>query len=186
MRRSLSIVVVLLALVPTIQPAAASPPLRTLTRRWGLLQVGPREHSLQIREAGGLCESSPVAHVVESPRTVRIRVTTKELFREETHGDEATVCPAMEVVHMLTIHLRYPLAGRSIRGGVLSESEKGAVPRVVGLAPAVARSLLGHNRLRSVVKVVGRGGGLPRVVAQTPAPDTPQRDAHIVRLFVRQ
>src|SRR5271165_4723035 len=87
-----------------------------------------------------------------------------------------------------------PAGGMAPRGGAVADEVTGpflpgtregrrtlVVPRVVGLAPPDARFLLSGLQLRISMHVIGPARGLPRVVSQSPAPDTPIPSNRLVR-----
>jgi hypothetical protein len=138
---------------------------------WSLVQVGPNERTLEIRYKSGACETTAV-HNVQKSRTVSISVSYE---REVLTGNET--CPEILYVRSIKIRLFQPLAGRHVEGGERADVGNGpyvgrypAVPRLTGLSPADAKSLLGGLKLRALVRAVGRTTGLARVVSQSPAP----------------
>ena len=107
------------------------------------------------------------------------------------------MCPDIERIGRVSVALSRPLAGRHLQGGSAASGLWGpflpgagegsripAVPRIVGLAPADARFLLAGLQLRVSMHVIGPAPGLPRVVSQSPAPDTPIPSNRIVRANV--
>src|ERR1700730_14032178 len=90
-------------------------------------------------------------------------------------------CPAPRIL-ILPVHLRYPLAGRTIYGRspqVLAEPrqvfgyrgsnrEPVTLPRLPGFSPRDAERALAFGYLRARVLTRRHGPGLPRVIAQQP------------------
>jgi hypothetical protein len=167
MRRLALAAVLLAALVTVSVPAGAA--TRSVAVRWSLVGTGPGARSLVIRYEHGACDGVARATATGTSTAIRIRVT-----RSGPTGGVPRACPQVVGLFRLTVHLRNPVGGRRIHGGtpgapLPTPSGPRAVPRVLGLAPADARSVLAANGLGSRTTTRKGEVRLPQVVAQSPA-----------------
>jgi hypothetical protein len=159
---------------------------------WWLVQVGPHERSLEIVQEYGACDSLNES-VVQGASFVRITITA-------THAvlPPGSACPAIAYFRRYGVALSRPLAGRHIEGAepppvgsvpdLLTKNGKSyhVAPRLIGLSPADARSVLGALHLHAEVRVVRRVAGVARVVSESPAAGTPVPTDRPVRVDVAQ
>lgn len=169
--------------------AVASPATETVSDPWWLIEVGPAARSLEIGYEFGGCTGPGTPRAVQSRLTVAVSVLSQEAL--------VGVCPAIAAIGHLSVALSAPLGGRHLKGGTAGNGMTGpflpgtgqvggtlAVPRLVGLAPSDASFLLAGLQLRASMHVIGREHGLPRVISQSPAPDSPIPGDRLVRVTV--
>jgi PASTA domain-containing protein len=179
--------VVLIPLVCVLVGCGKTNLVRSQPTTWSLVQVGPRERSLEASVSWGACESKPVLRVRESARTVAVDA----VIEHPRNPREMCILIALEA--RPTVRLKRPLAGRSILGAsktapyslpktpMRDGSSYAEMPRLLGLAPADAKRLLHDLRLPVETHSVGETSGLPRVVAQSPPVGSRiRRDARFV------
>jgi len=128
---------------------------------WRFGGIGPSQSTLRIITDVGC--SRPIPPLVEeTPSAVRITARNRE-------PDVRPVCPAIIGFVPVYVHLAAPLAGRRLSGAVgqiRRSSPRSSPPRVVGLSPGDAVTVL--QAAGAAPKIVGRrtATGLRRVVAQ--------------------
>ncbi len=159
---------------------------------WRLVQVGPHERSLEIVEEYGACDSLNES-VDQGASFVRITITATHAVLPPGSG-----CPDILYFHRYAVSLSQPLAGRHIEGGEPPTVERGPylqtkngtiyplVPRLIGLSPADARSVLRGLHLHAEVRVVRRVAGVARVVSESPAAGKRVPADRLVRVDVAQ
>jgi hypothetical protein len=149
---------------------------------WGVGQVGRGERTLQLIYAITSCATpGATVTIAETSATVTIGV------EQETHPYEQCIS-AVYPVGTATVRLARPLAGRKIVGALddlpdhavpvvppvivatRHQRQVQVVPRLIGLAPSDALQALKISGLRTHFCNVPPATGLPRVVAQRPAP----------------
>jgi hypothetical protein len=128
--------------------------------------------------------------VIERQLTVRVVVTTS------SPTSPNVVCPQIGFTSRPTLTLRSPLAGRQLLGRWSVVESNAAhfehVPRLIGLAPSDAGRVViqpryfGHIHWRVAERIVPTGIGLPRVIAQEPAPGKPLENGHVLCVVIAE
>jgi hypothetical protein len=136
---------------------------------WGVLAVAPGERAVEVVFIDGGCPGRNLhASVTEARTSVTIAVV------EEKNMAAGLVCPAIAMIGTRRVGLAAPLAGRLLEGGTsLAPPPSIAgprVPRLTGFSPRDAQRALRAVQLRAHMLVRHGARGLPRVVAQDPAP----------------
>lgn len=154
---------------------------RTVPVNWDAYAVGPREASLELIVERGTCGSIQT-NVVERRDSVLIEI------------DEAQrpgACLAVAAIAPLDVRLAHPLAGRAIQGPsrrrvptIPLRSLLDLVPRLIGFAPRDASQALALVSLHGQTRIVHGARGLPRVLAQDPAPGQRTPNSRIVRITI--
>jgi hypothetical protein len=164
---------------------------------WNVVAVGPRERSLDLIYTSSGC-LGPGVHVTVSEARASVTVRMQEDAEIPGPGE---ACAEFLRLSSLQVALAAPLRGRAILGRPTADlpidvrvpddpvfvhgRELIEVPRLIGFAPREAlralalRALSGDRRFTRK-----RGGGLPRVVEQSPAPGATIALHGVVRLRI--
>ncbi len=159
---------------------------------WRIAGVGPRERSLELTVTYGGCETDAFHATVTETRT---NIGLGLLVAEDAPSGPLQACAEEAIIGVLRVPIARPLAGRRIyalpnqgaagplpapiltirssggpeRAGEPTGQER--MPRLIGFALPDARSALqGHSQATLRLRTVLGHAGLPRVIAQTPAP----------------
>ncbi len=177
-----------LAVLAATATAASAFELVQVPASWSVVAAGPQERSLEIEVHFGGCNQKGDFHatVTETPTSIGVSVLTSVSRPTETPpGAPRDACPLNFVSGARQVPLAAPIAGRRFYGlpaqgapGPLPEPflspgalpTQTAVPRVIGLAPSDAKRILGRSWGVRLVTPKHSRRGLPRVIAQTPAP----------------
>jgi hypothetical protein len=160
-------VAVALVFAPSSQ--AASPQVTPLA--WDAVSVGLHGRSVRVWAVWGIC-GRVVSSVHETPSTVTINLV-------EERTQPSLPCAAVARVGLRDIPLLRPLAGRRIVGPSRQSPQDQAsvsimlgrvMPRLIGFAAFDAAHVIALLRLRQHTRIARHKRGLPRVLAQFPAP----------------
>ena len=141
--------------------AEVSPPERQTT--WSYHGIGPSQKLIRITGASGACSTLTKPKVEETAGSVRITV-----FDRRT-GPPDSPCAAVLIYKPLYVPLSAPLAGRKLLGATPEQyfRRPGAPPpRVVGLSPGDAFTVLRRAGVNPTIPRRLGGPGLRRIQAQ--------------------
>ena len=180
-----------LALGALTSPAAAFELVQD-PASWRVAAVGPRERSLELTVTYGGCETDAFHATVTETRT---NIGLGLLVADDAPSGPRQACAEEAIIGVLRVPIAHPLVGRRIyalptRGAagplaapILTIGSSGGperageptgqerMPRLIGFAlPDARNALQRHPQVTLRVHTLLGRGGLPRVVAQTPAP----------------
>lgn len=162
--RALRLAVLGLAVLTGLTPATADAAIRRAD--WAFGGIGASQRTVRIVVPGGTGCGASLADPIIEETTKQVRITARIAYRDDP---DPRPCPAILIFAPQFLTLDAPLAGRALLGATpqdVGRAESGRAPRVVGLSPGDAITVLRTNGFAPKVVRRRMSPGLRRVTGQ--------------------